>query len=62
MNNRSTRTAAVCAFTAAMLLLPFVANATEQTPAAEPKPAIETWTAYEGFAAHPKLQHIVVAT
>ena len=41
MNNRPTGTAAVFALTAAMLLLPFVASAAEQTPAAKPKPAIE---------------------
>jgi len=41
MNNGPTRTAAVFALTAAMLLSPFAANAAAQTPAAKPKPAIE---------------------
>jgi len=41
MNNGPTRTAAVLALTAAMLLLPFAASAAAQTPAAKPKPAIE---------------------
>ncbi len=41
MNNGPTRTTAVFAITAAMLLLPFAANAAAQTPAAKPKPAIE---------------------
>lgn len=41
MNNRPTWTAAVFVIAAAMLLLPFVANAAAQTPAAKPKPAIE---------------------
>ena len=41
MNNRPTKTAAAFAFTAALLLSPFAANAAAQTPAAKPKPAIE---------------------
>ena len=41
MNNRPTKTATVLVLTAAMLLLPFALNAAEQTPAADPKPAIE---------------------
>jgi hypothetical protein len=41
MNIGPTKPAAVFVFAAAMLLLPFVANAAEEAPAEKPKPAIE---------------------
>ena len=46
MHNRQAKTAAVFAFTAAMLLSSFVTNAAEQSPAEEPRHAIELGTPF----------------